>query len=80
MRSAVDLEDQRIFPGSVEIRRFQNPTLNLSAVETPVPDLFGLALGQIVEQRVIDVYRSKEEEEVDSMALSSNGFDHPLEN
>ena len=47
VRAAVDVEDQRILLRRVEVRRLQDPGLNLLAVEALVPDLFRLALSDV---------------------------------
>jgi len=51
----VDLEDQRVLLAGIEVRRLENPALNVFAVEALVPDLFGLALLDAFEQIVVDV-------------------------
>ena len=55
MRAAVDLENQRILLRRVEVRRLQDPALDVLAVEALVPDLFGLALLDVFEEIVVDV-------------------------
>ena len=55
VRAAVNLEDHRILARRIEVRRFQNPALDLPAVEARVPDFFRLALADVGEERVVDV-------------------------
>ena len=55
MRTAVDFENQGVLPGRFEVRRLQNPRLNLLPVERSIPDLFRLALLDVFEEVVVDV-------------------------
>src|SRR5438105_1495182 len=55
VRAAVDLEDQWVFFGRVEIRRLEDPALNLLSIERGVPDFFRLALPDVFEEILIDV-------------------------
>jgi len=55
VRAAVDLEDQRVLLRGVEVRRFENPALDVLPVDALVVDLFWLALLDPVEQLVVDV-------------------------
>ena len=55
VRSAVDFEDQRVLLPGIEVRRFENPALNVSAVEALVPDLLRFALLDAAEQLLVHV-------------------------
>jgi hypothetical protein len=55
MRSAVDLKNHRVLARRVEARRFEDPALNLLAVEARVPDLLGLAHARRSALQVGDV-------------------------
>ena len=55
VRPAVNLENHRVLLAGVEVRRLQNPALHLLAVERSVPDFFGLALLDVLEQIVVDL-------------------------
>src|SRR5262249_30109921 len=53
VRTAVDLEHQRIFSRGVEIRRLHDPALDLATVERVVPELLDVARRPRREQLVV---------------------------
>ncbi len=50
----MNLENHRVLARRVEVRRLEDPALNSLAVETGVPDLFGLADRELREQLVVE--------------------------
>ena len=50
----MDLEYEGVLPGRIEIRRLQDPGVDLLPVEARVPELLRLREAQLREERVID--------------------------
>src|SRR3954468_2543207 len=55
MRTTMDVEDERILPGGIEVGRLLHPSLNPAAIKTLIPNLLGLSETQLSKQLVIEV-------------------------
>src|SRR5207249_4527122 len=72
MRASVNLENHRVLLAGVEVRRLQNPCLDLFSIKRAIPDFFGLALPDVLEEILV---HARDRSRCRSGAANGHDFD-----